>query len=97
MKHEEIEWGKGAPYFQNPNIQKITPMEHGNWFAFKEDVDLESTEIDLKFQNEKTVKIKKVLKIVLILLGIAVFLVLGYYFVKDFLDAPVNPLKFNGY
>ena len=83
MKHEEIEWGKGAPYFQNPNIQKITPMEHGNWFAFKEDVDLETTEIDLKVRNEKVEKFKKILKIVLITLGVAIIVYFGYLFFRE--------------
>ncbi len=79
----KIEWGKGAPYFQNPGIQKITPMEHGNWFAFKEDVDLETTEIDLTVRNEKVEKFKKILKIVLITLGVAIIVYFGYLFFQE--------------
>ena len=84
---------KGFPFYDAPWRQPITKKEQGNWFAPKPDVDLESTEIDLKFKNEKIVKIKKVLKIVLILLGIAVLLVSGYYFYKDFLGIDFSKFK----
>ena len=79
----KIEWGKGAPYFQNPNIQKITPMEHGNWFAFKEDVDLNVTEPELLFQDKRVAKFKKVLKIVLAVIGIAIIVYFGYLFFQE--------------
>ena len=83
--------------FLNPRVQKTTSHERDDWFVpvgaeVKEDKD--PSVQDFTTENGK---VKKVIKTILLVVGIAVFIVLGYYFVKDFLEAPVNPLKFSGY
>ena len=60
-------------------------MKQGHWFAPVEKIDLNATDVELKRQSERARKVKKIIKIVLILLGVAAFFVAGYYFYKGFL------------
>lgn len=82
--------------FLNPRVQKTTSLERDDWFVpVGAEVKEEKEPIiqDFSVQHDKT---KKVIKTILLVIGIAVFIVLGYYFFRDWTVGP-NPLKSPGY
>ena len=71
--------------FYNPSVQPVTMMERDDWFVpvgegLKEEKD--PTIEDISPRHEK---VKKVIKTILIALGVAVFLWFGYLFFRDFM------------
>lgn len=82
----KIDYRHGAPFFESPgsfNELKMNARERGNWFAFKEDVDLNATEPEQLLKNKKVEKIKKVIKIVLAVIGFAIVVYFGYLFFRE--------------
>ena len=82
--------------FLNPRVQKTTSNERDDWFVpvgaeIKEEKD--PTVYDFERGNNKA---KKIIKVIALVIGLAIFIVLGYYFVKDIITAPVNPFKSPG-
>ena len=69
------------PFFNPPGVQKRTAYERGDWFAPSGGIEPDCVKDD--FFSRPT-KLKKALKIVLVVFGVALFLYFGYLFVLDF-------------
>ena len=70
--------------FLNPRVQKTTSNERDDWFVpigegIKEEKD--PTIYDLDTRHEK---VKKVIKTILLVIGTAIFVYLGYLFFQEY-------------
>lgn len=79
--------------FFNPGPHKTTMFERDDWFVPIKEGLKEDTEPIVEVTNHRRDKVKKVIKTILVILGVAVFVVLGYYFFKDFLEP--TPIKYH--
>lgn len=70
----------GFPYFNPPGIQKRNAYERGDWFVPTGGVEPDSVNEELNYRHAK---VKKIIKVTLIVLGIVGFLVLGYFCLTD--------------
>ena len=73
-----------------PSVLPVT-RTRDDWYVPSKEGIREETEPVVEVVNHKRIKINKVTKTILIVLGVAAFLVLSYYFYRDFL----NPNLYN--
>lgn len=71
----------GFPYFNPPNIQKVNTIEEGNFFVPTKGVEPEAVHEELSL---KAVKVKRILKITLAVVGAVAFGVLAYFCLRDY-------------
>ena len=79
--------------FFNPNVQRTTMLERDDWFVPLKEGFREEKEPVVEVMNRRRDKVKRVVKTILIVLGVAAFIVLGYYFFKDFFEP--NPPSYH--
>ena len=70
----------------DPRVRKTTALERGDWFAPVGPGPKEEKDPTIQDFGTKTHKTKKVIKTILQVIGIANFLVLGYYFLREFFE-----------
>ncbi len=81
--------------FFNPSPQRTTMLERNDWFIPIGEGPKEEKELTVKELYARHDKVKKVIKAILIVLGAAAFVVLGYYFFRDYTD--LTPPKYFNY
>ena len=80
--------------FFNPSVQPVSLMERDDWFVPVGEGLKEEKAPTIQDISPRHEKVKKVIKTILIILGVAAFLVLGYYFYRDFMELDFSYVGF---